>query len=548
MHAAELRRQQALVVRLLALVAALVLALPAVASAQEVKGVSDLTTPPAGFQQVPQQVLDRANALPAIKEERAKYKGSYPGVYTKGTDRWQVSYFSRDKPPKEIAQVTLWDYDGRVLEAYTGYKVAWTMARGYDGAFGRKVNSPWVWVPLTILFVLPFLQLRKPLRWLHLDVLVLAAFGLSLWAFNEANIDLSTPLVFPLLGYLLLRMLCVTLFSRPESERAEHRRPLPLLLPTTWLVIALLFLVGFRIGLNITSSNVIDVGYAGVIGAQKLVDGDPLYGGWPKDNEHGDTYGPVAYALYIPFEQVLPWTSGTWDDLPAAHAAALAFDLLVILLLFLVGRRVRGPGLGIVLAYAWAAYPFTIYVSNSNANDALVPLFLLVALLAAEHPLRRGAVVALGGLTKFASLAVAPVFAMHRSQATGRTAFVRFCLGFGLAAAIAFLPVWLAGNSPADVWERTIAYQADRKAPFSIWGLYGLDTLQQLWQGLAVALAVGLAFVPRRRDLVGLAAAAAAVVLAVQMSLQYWFYLYLVWCFPLVLIALLGRYEEPRRG
>ena len=34
-----------------------------------------------------------------------------------------------------------------------------------------------------------------------------------------------------------------------------------------------LFLLGFRIGLNVTDGNVIDVGYAGVIGAQRVVDG-----------------------------------------------------------------------------------------------------------------------------------------------------------------------------------------------------------------------------------------------------------------------------------
>ena len=65
-------------------------------------------------------------------------------------------------------------------------------------------------------------------------------------------------------------------------------------------------------------SNVIDVGYAGVIGADRIADGDALYGTFPKDNEHGDTYGPVNYVAYVPFEQVWPW-SGRWDDLPAAH-------------------------------------------------------------------------------------------------------------------------------------------------------------------------------------------------------------------------------------
>ena len=48
----------------------------------------------------------------------------------------------------------------------------------------------------------------------------------------------------------------------------------------------------------------IDVGYAGVIGADRIADGDGLYGdGFSQDVPTGDTYGPVNYLLYVPFEQ-----------------------------------------------------------------------------------------------------------------------------------------------------------------------------------------------------------------------------------------------------
>ena len=82
---------------------------------------------------------------------------------------------------------------------------------------------------------------------------------------------------------------------------------------------------------------------------------------------------------------------GTWDDLPAAHGAAVLFDLLCCALLFLIGRRVRGPDLGIALAYAWAAYPFTLFVLNTNSNDALVPALVLAAVLAGASARRRAA-------------------------------------------------------------------------------------------------------------------------------------------------------------
>ena len=62
----------------------------------------------------------------------------------------------------------------------------------------------------------------------------------------------------------------------------------------------------------------------------------------------------------------------------AAHAAAITFDLLTIGALLLIGWRLRGWRMGIVLAYAWTAWPFSTYVMSSNSNDTLVAL--LVAL------------------------------------------------------------------------------------------------------------------------------------------------------------------------
>ena len=56
---------------------------------------------------------------------------------------------------------------------------------------------------------------------------------------------------------------------------------------------------------------------------------------------------------------------------------------------------------------------------------------------------------------------------------------------------------------------------------------------------------MALALVPRRRDVVGLAACAAAIVIALQAGVTHWFYLYIVWFFPLLAVALFARYEEP---
>ncbi len=530
--------------------------------------------PPTGRKLSADRVLAIAQALGKMKTVRAKYPGSYDGAYLKGPFRWQVSFFSK-KGAKEIGQVIIDDATGRVLEQWTGFQVAWTMARGYPGAFGEHVNALYVWLPLCVLFFVPFFDWRRPLRLLHLDLLALLSFSVSLAFFNHGHIYGSVPLAYPPLLYLLARMLALL-------RRGARPDPPRLLIPAPWLALGVVFLIGFRIGLNVTDGNVIDVGYAGVIGAERIVAGKALYGAYPKDNEHGDTYGPANYEAYVPFEQIFGW-SGTWNDLPAAHAAAVVFDLLAVALLFLIGRRVRGPSLGIVLAYAWVSYPFTLFALESDSNDTLVAVLVLAAVLCASYRSvaarsARGAFAALAGLTKFAPLALAPLLATHglwdrptpthvgkggkkmpgagdprdglnffdavRARTRAR-ANAAFCIAFTLTAALVAIPA-LRHDTLHTIYERTIAYQANRGSPFSIWGLYGgLHGLQMAVQVAAVLLAVALAFVPRRPDIVGLAAACAAVLIALQLGIEHWFYLYIPWFFPLVAIALLGRCEEP---
>src|SRR6202011_5211790 len=95
-------------------------------------------------------------------------------------------------------------------------------------------------------------------------------------------------------------------------------------------------------------------------------------------------------------------------------------------------------------------------------------------------------------------------------------------------------------------WRDTISYQETRGAPFSIWGLWGgLSFPQHLVQGAAVALALIVAVRPRTRTTIQVAALGASVLIALQLGITYWFYLYIVWFFPLVMVALLGRYPEP---
>jgi Glycosyltransferase family 87 len=478
---------------------------------------------PPGRAMTAREALALAAARPEVREARAANPLAYARAYLAEGGRWQVSWFlppTRTEPRREeIAQVLIRDRDRRVLEVWTGVQVAWPMARGHPGQFGRSVNAPWVWIGLCALFVLPFA--RRPLRLLHLDLAVLLAFSISYALFGAANLELSVPSAYPLLGYLLVRM--VVAARRPPPVA-------PLLVGPGFLLLAIAFLAAFRVALNLVDGNVIDVGYASVIGADRLTGGETLYGAFPPDNEHGDTYGPAAYAAYVPFELALPW-GGTWDDLPAAHVAAIAFDLGCAALLWLIGRRLRDGDLGLLLAYLWMTYPFTLMVANSGSNDALVALLVLAAVLAASRPAARGALVALAGLTKFAPLALAPLFAAYRPRRLLATA----------AAVAAVLALAVAPFDVSVLWDRTLGFQQDRDSPFSVWGLYELPHgLQLAAQAAAVAFAFGVAFL-RPSGPAALAALAAAVLIALQLVVDHWFYLYLVWFAPLVWIALLSR-------
>ena len=110
---------------------------------------------------------------------------------------WEVGYFADGE---EVALVIVDPASGEVRESWTGYQVAWKMARGYSGAFGHKLNAPYVFLPLCAIFLLGLLDWRRPRRVANLDLLVLLGFGVSHFFFNRAEIGVSVPLAYPLLA------------------------------------------------------------------------------------------------------------------------------------------------------------------------------------------------------------------------------------------------------------------------------------------------------------------------------------------------------------
>ncbi len=466
-------------------------------------------------------------------------------------------------------QAVVEDTSGRVSEAWTGPQVAWKMARGREGAFGGKtLLRPYVWLGFCLIFLVGLADLRRPFSVRNLDLLALLGFTVSLAFFDRGEIFRSVPLVYPVLVYLLARGLWVGLGRRGPALRSVW--------PTWALAAAAVFLLGFRVGLNLeTPRGVIDVGLAGVVGASRILDGEAPYGNMPQRGdlepcgpedsegqvreriqtngrceaaiERGDTYGPVSYLAYVPAVAVFPW-SGKWDSLPAAHATSIAFDLLAALALFLVGLRYGGRRLAVLLAFAWAAYPFTAYTLNANTNDAIMPAFLLLGFLLVTSDWARGASVALAGWTKFGALLVAPLWATYPVADLRRIA--RFGAAFVGATVLAFSILLLEPSlweAIRTFWERTIGFQSGRDSPFSIWGwgqyhargIPDLGFLQPVVVVFAVALAGVVAVVPRRKTPLQLAALTAALLVAFQLTLTHWFYLYLPWVVPFVFLWLL---------
>jgi hypothetical protein len=531
-------RAPALAVALLALTATLLLAAPAGASPD--KG----QVPQIGQQ----RAIEIAKSDPKVIRAMQQHPDLTPSASkNSGTGLWEVGFFTGGN---EVVQVVLNPVGGDILESWTGYQVAWRMARGYSGAFGRHINAPYIWLPLCAIFVLGLLDWRRPFRLAHLDLLVIVGgFGLSHFFFNQGNIGLSVPLVYPALLYLLARALWLG-FHRVKGAGLRPSIPIKVLAAITVL------LIGARVALNVVDSNVIDVGYSGVIGADRIADRKPIYDNFPSDDQSGDTYGPVAYYAYVPFEQAFPW-SGTWDDLPAAHAASIFFDLATIAVLFLLGRRFRsgrrGNELGVLLCFGWAACPYTAFALESNTNDALVSLTLAIALLCLTSPVARGISMGLSGMTKFAPLALGPLFATYgatvrRGKGLVRR-YARVVIPFTIAFAATVLVVcFQALQDPglSTFWHRTIAEQGGRDSPFSIWGQdHSLGWLQTVVKAAVVGLAVLVAFRPRRRDHVTVAALGAAVMIGMQLTVDHWFYLYIPWFLPFLLIALLATGTVP---
>ena len=416
------------------------------------------------------------------------------------------------------------------------------MARGNNGAFGgTKINSPAIWLAFCAVFLLGLVDWRRLLSVRNVDLLVLLSFTVSLWFFNRGNVFAAMPLAYPPLVWLLVRCLWIARGDRPS--RGEPVWPV-------WvLAAATVFLAGFRVGLNVRASNVIDVGYSGVIGADRIVNGQSPYGHFPgrgrpagvrarrlerrgarphPDERHLRDREPARRHLRARFVPRVPpratgssagATNGTrcppctsrrssstcWpcSGSRSSGAASAGRDSAPL-------RRSPGlPGRSRSTRRARTRTTRSRPRCSSGASTALT------------SDLARGAAVALSGWTKFASLLVLPLWSGY-PEARRLRPTVLTLLGFAVTTALVFFVLFLE-PSPLHAarvfYDRTIGFQIGRDSPFSLWDwrqyhAKGLPDLQLVQRVLQVALVVGsllLAWVPRRRSPLRLAALTGAV-------------------------------------
>jgi hypothetical protein len=558
--------------RLLAPLAIALALAPAARAATTTSVANPLTTTTTVAQTTPRSTENQAVKLFLADDKVADWLKRYPpkpttdATFKQGS--WTVNVWSGRAG--EIATGKVDDGTGAVVEAWTGPQVAWKMARGYEGAFGgTKINSYRIWLGLCAVFLLGLVDWRRPFSVRNADLLVLLSLSVSLWFFNRGDVFTAMPLAYPPMIWLLLRCVWIARGDRPPAGAGVW--------PVWLLAAAAVFLAGFRVGLNWRSSNVIDVGYSGVIGADRIVHGESPYGHFPVEdprpkcgpadadgevrdriqtngkcetaNPLGDTYGPVSYLAYIPGYEIFGW-SHKWDRLRSVHLTSILFDLLALLGLSLVGRRFGGPRLAATAAFAWVAWPFTQYASNSNTNDSIAPALLIWGFLVLTSDFGRGAFAALSGWTKFASLLVLPLWSGY-PEARRPRAIALSLAGFLVASAVVF-SIFLLEPSPLHAarvfYDRTVRFQVGRASPFSVWdwgqyhakGLPDLHLVQRVLQVLLVIGALALAWFPRLRSPLRMAALTAAVLIGFELVLTHWFYLYLPWFFPFVALALVA--------
>ena len=393
-------------------------------------------------------------------------------------------------------------------------------------------------VPSAACFVLGLLDWQHPWRVEHLDLLALAGFFPVAMLLSDDVSQVGLDLAAVCLGWLFVRMVGAFFGAWPMPQLRPS-------INSRWLLVAIAILLLVRLG-NVAAGNILDVGQASSLGAWRLLHGQHLYGALSWQGPGGlriyrpDSYGPFAYYAYLPFVAIFPPAPA----LLATLLPAACFDVLTLAGLYKLGQRLGGRPLAHAFMFAYLLYPFPDLSLTAQTNDALVAALCIWAIVAAERPVTRGLLVAAAALTKFLPVLLALQFlAVKRGRS-------RYALA--LAASLAAMLAWpLITSGLTQFLDSTFGYQLTQRGggvQFSIWTDMPLVAIvaRPLLAAALVLLALSPMVRPGVQDARQHAALAAALLIGAQLLLGYWFYSYLTWFYPLLLVAVIQPPWEHR--
>ena len=393
-------------------------------------------------------------------------------------------------------------------------------------------------VPSAACFVLGLLDWHDPWRIEHLDLLALAGFFPVAMLLSNDMSQAGLGLAAVCLGWLFVRMVGASFGKWPMPQLRPSIR-------SRWLRAAIGILILVRLG-GVAGGNILDVGQASSLGAWRLLHGQHLYGALSWQGPGGlrlyrpDSYGPFAYYAYIPFAAIFPPAPALFATLlPAA-----CFDVLTMAGLYKLGCRLGGRPLAQAFIFAYLLYAFTALSFMAETNDALIATLCVWIIVAAERPVIRGLLIAAAALTKFVPALLAIQFLAVKR---GRSAYV-----LTLVASFAGMLVWpLLTSGVAQFIDSTFNYQLIQRGggtQFSIWTYTShVATLARpLLAAVLVLVAISPMLRPPVQDVRQHAALAAALLIGGQLLLGYWFYSYLTWFYPLLIVAIIQPPREHR--
>jgi hypothetical protein len=472
-----------------------------------------------------------------------------------------------------LAQVTALDVhtvlvsfqvSGR-LEAQALVSAPHHVAQALDFASFKVPYGDWIayqpaaLIGVSLVFVL--VSAVAPLKRLrNLDVAVMIALICSVVLFARRYIDESLSVAFIALCYLMVRCAVVGLRQGPLPAAST---PLLTVLAPRWtqqqrlriLRLLLVALGAVYLMVTISSPDAVDVTYAVMEGATKILHGMLPYGHLTGEVFHGDTYPIFSYLLYTPLAALDPVTSifSSVDDALALTAlAGLSVAFAVGRGVMLASRRASGHAAspeaeeaGLRAAIAWLAFPSILITTSTGTTDVVLAAMLAYALMLWRRPVAASSLLGLAGWFKLVPFALVPLWlAPLRGR---RLAAAIAALVLTSAAMIAAL-VALGGWGGPGAMLHAVRYQFERGQNQALPAALGLQFAQPLIQGATLTLLVAGSLAvgtdqALARDLRRIAALASTILIGLELSANYWAFLYIAWFAPLLTSSLLS---DPR--